>query len=131
MISAGRGAEVDGYLGYMEPYATSHQALDQDEAFQQEIINAARALGNAVRLQSAGKLEDPEQGLVEPNPKLHPQGWPEPYAHCWPTDPNQLDIEAQAADEQIKARPCRSGNCSFVMARLRKQRSSHQSRSRR
>jgi multimeric flavodoxin WrbA len=69
LISAGRGAEVDGYLGYMEPYATSHQALDQDEAFQQETINVARALGNAIRLHRAGKLEDPGQGLVEPNPK--------------------------------------------------------------
>jgi hypothetical protein len=32
----------------MEPYATSHEALDKDEAFQQQTRNAARALGNAV-----------------------------------------------------------------------------------
>ena len=69
LISAGRAAEVDGYVGYMEPYARSHQALDQDEVFQQEVINVARALSNAIRLHRAGKLEDPGQGLVGPNPK--------------------------------------------------------------
>jgi len=50
LISAGGRAEADGYVGYMEPYATSHQALDEDEDFQAEIRNVARALGNAVRL---------------------------------------------------------------------------------
>jgi hypothetical protein len=24
LISAGRAGEIDGYVGYMEPYATSH-----------------------------------------------------------------------------------------------------------
>ncbi len=69
LVSAGRMAEADGYVGYMEPYATSHQALDDDKAFQQEVLNVARALGNAVTLSRAGKLEDPANGLVEPNPK--------------------------------------------------------------
>jgi multimeric flavodoxin WrbA len=69
LVSAGRFAEVDGYIGEMEPYATSHEALDQDEAFRKETENAARALGNAVRLARAGKLEDPSDGLVDPNPK--------------------------------------------------------------
>jgi hypothetical protein len=69
MISAGGMAETDGYIGYMEPYATAHQALDKDEAFQDEVLNVARALGNAVRLSLAGKYQDPGHGLVEPNPK--------------------------------------------------------------
>lgn len=30
LISAGGLGETDGYIGYMEPYATSHQALDED-----------------------------------------------------------------------------------------------------
>src|SRR6267142_5157908 len=34
LISAGGMSEADGYVGYMEPYATSHQALDDDEDFQ-------------------------------------------------------------------------------------------------
>src|SRR5438034_2284664 len=41
LISAGGKAEIDGYIGYMEPYATSHQALDEDEAFQAEVRNVA------------------------------------------------------------------------------------------
>jgi len=43
LVQASRTAEVDGYIGYMEPYATSHEALDKDEAFQQQTRNAARA----------------------------------------------------------------------------------------
>jgi hypothetical protein len=53
----------------MEPYATSHQALDEDKVFQAEVRNVARALGNAVRLQRAGTYQDPGEGLVDPNPK--------------------------------------------------------------
>jgi multimeric flavodoxin WrbA len=33
MIPAGAAAEVDGYIGYYEPYATSHRALDRDTPF--------------------------------------------------------------------------------------------------
>ena len=56
-------------VGYMEPYATSHQALDEDLEFRDEVRNAARALGNAVRLARAGKFENPAKDLVDPNPK--------------------------------------------------------------
>jgi multimeric flavodoxin WrbA len=69
LVSAGRFAQADGYLGYMEPYATSHQALDKDETFRQDVRNAARALGNAVKLARAGQLHDPGQDLADPNPK--------------------------------------------------------------
>jgi multimeric flavodoxin WrbA len=69
LISASGLAETDGYIGYMEPYATSHQALDQDTAFLEDVRNAARALGNAVELARAGRLENPSQGLIEPQPK--------------------------------------------------------------
>jgi multimeric flavodoxin WrbA len=69
LISAGGLAETDGYIGYMEPYATSHEALDKDEAFQEEVRNVARALGRAVTLSRAGRFENPSQGLVEPEPK--------------------------------------------------------------
>jgi hypothetical protein len=68
LISAGRTSEAEGYVGYMEPYATSHQALDEDGDFQDEVVNA-RALGNAVKLARAGKLENPAEGLVDPDPK--------------------------------------------------------------
>lgn len=69
LISAGGMGEADGYIGYMEPYATSHQSLDNDGAFQQEMLNAARALGNAIKLCRAGKFENPGKGLADPNPK--------------------------------------------------------------
>jgi multimeric flavodoxin WrbA len=69
LISAGRTAEAEGYVGYMEPYATSHEALDEDRGFQEEVRNAAHALGNAVKLARAGKLENPAAGLVQPDPK--------------------------------------------------------------
>ena len=69
LLSAGRMAEADGYVGYMEPYATSHAALDSDTAFQQEAANVARALGQAVRLARAGRLENPAANLREPVPK--------------------------------------------------------------
>ncbi len=69
LISAGRYAELDGYVGYMESYATSHRDLDEDREFQQEVQNAARAVGNAVRLARSGRLGDPGAGLADPNPK--------------------------------------------------------------
>ena len=69
LVQASRTAEVDGYIGYMEPYATSHQALDEEEDFQDETRNAARALGNAVKLSRAGKYQRPDGDLDDPNPK--------------------------------------------------------------
>ncbi|MCK1419300.1 flavodoxin family protein [Bradyrhizobium sp. 182] len=69
LISAGRYAELDGYVGYMEPYANSHRELDEDDEFEQQVRNAARALGNAVRLARSGRLQDPGAGVQDPNPK--------------------------------------------------------------
>ena len=47
--------ELDRYVGYYEPYATSHDALDRDRALQEETRNAARALVQAVKLIRARK----------------------------------------------------------------------------
>jgi hypothetical protein len=47
-------AEVDRYLGYWEPYATSHAALDRDLAVQEEARNAARTLLETVAGRRAG-----------------------------------------------------------------------------
>jgi len=69
LIGAGSAAEVDGYIGYYEPYATSHDALDKDAAFQQEVRNAAYALGEAVIAQPENKLIEPGFKLPEPRPK--------------------------------------------------------------
>lgn len=60
---------LDRYVGYYEPYATSHDALDQDLAFQEEVRNSARILVEAVGLQRAGKLPRLGRNLRDPRPK--------------------------------------------------------------
>jgi hypothetical protein len=69
MRPAGRMAELDRYIGYCEPDATSHEALDRDEAVQEEVRSAARALLHAVSESRAGRLKDPTEGLEHPRPK--------------------------------------------------------------
>jgi multimeric flavodoxin WrbA len=51
---------MDRYIGYYEPYATSHDALDQDAAVQNEVRESARALIEAVALARAGRLPQME-----------------------------------------------------------------------
>jgi hypothetical protein len=48
LVPAGAMALLDRYIGYHEPYATSHEALDKDKAFMEETRNAARTLLEAV-----------------------------------------------------------------------------------
>src|SRR5882762_5492325 len=69
LVSAGGMAETGCYIGYMKPYATSHEALDKDRAFQEEVLNVARALGKAVIQHRSGKYDEPGKGLVDPQPK--------------------------------------------------------------
>jgi multimeric flavodoxin WrbA len=59
---------IDRYIGYYQPYATSHDALDADTTVQQEVRAAARALVEAVALSRAGKLPKLESD-VDPRPK--------------------------------------------------------------
>lgn len=63
------GAALGRYVGYLEPYATSHAALDQDVAFQQEVRNAARAVAERVRQLRAGTYRRADEGLEDPRPK--------------------------------------------------------------
>jgi multimeric flavodoxin WrbA len=49
---------IDRYIGYYEPYATSHDALDED-AVQQEVRSVAKALVEGVRLSRAGRFPRP------------------------------------------------------------------------
>ncbi|HSJ24199.1 MAG TPA: flavodoxin family protein [Longimicrobiales bacterium] len=44
LVPALGGGVIGRYTGYYEPYATSHDALDDDEAFLEETREAARAL---------------------------------------------------------------------------------------
>jgi multimeric flavodoxin WrbA len=68
LVPAMRQGGIDRYIGYYEPYATSHKALDQDMAVQQEVRNAAKAVVQAVALKRAGRLPQPEPDN-DPRPK--------------------------------------------------------------
>jgi multimeric flavodoxin WrbA len=69
LIPAAASAMLDRYIGYYEPYATSHQALDKDTAVQQEVRNAAWTLAHAVKLARAGRLPRPDEATRDPRPK--------------------------------------------------------------
>jgi multimeric flavodoxin WrbA len=69
LIQAGHAATIDRYIGYYEPYATSHEALDRDEALHTEVRNAAKILVEAVSLARAGKLPQPGERLQDARPK--------------------------------------------------------------
>lgn len=69
LIDAGPTSRLDRFIGYYEPYATSHAALDRDHAVQEEVRNAARALVQAVAELRTGTLSAPGKGLARPRPK--------------------------------------------------------------
>jgi hypothetical protein len=66
---AGATAELDRYIGYWKPYATSHAELDADTAVQEEVGNAARTLLEAVQRQHEGKLVAAGESLKQPRQK--------------------------------------------------------------
>ncbi|OOG44231.1 flavodoxin family protein [Polaromonas sp. A23] len=69
LIDAGSQARLDRYIGYYKPYATSHEALDADLAFQQEVHNVAQAVAVAVAELRSGALSQPDKGFARPRPK--------------------------------------------------------------
>ncbi|MGE4250135.1 MAG: flavodoxin family protein [Parvibaculaceae bacterium] len=69
LVPAGSKALLGRYVGYYRDYATSHDDLDADRAFQEEVRNAAETLAAAVRLERKGKLAQPDAGLADPRPK--------------------------------------------------------------
>jgi multimeric flavodoxin WrbA len=68
-IAAGHASQLDRYIGYFKPYATSHEDLDKDEAVFEEVRNVARALARAVPLIREGRMKLPDQGLSSPRQK--------------------------------------------------------------
>jgi len=68
-IDAGMQARMDRYIGYYEPYATSHEELDKDVAVQEESRNVARAVAKAVVELRAGRLQAVQPVLSRPRPK--------------------------------------------------------------
>lgn len=69
LVDAGEQARLDRYIGYYEPYATSHQTLDADEPMQQEVQLAAQALAHVVGELRSGRQREPDWLLRRPRPK--------------------------------------------------------------
>ncbi len=67
LVPAGHDANIDRYIGYYEPYSTSHEALDKDEAIQQEVRNAARYLLATTARVRTGTSNEPD--WPDPRPK--------------------------------------------------------------
>ncbi len=68
LVPAGAAAVFDRYIGYYEPYATSHDALDRDTAFMKEAQNAATILMQSVTEMRRGR-QIPGHDLESPRPK--------------------------------------------------------------
>jgi multimeric flavodoxin WrbA len=69
LIDAGPKARLDRFIGYYEPYATSHDTLDKDSAVQDEVRNVARAVADAVGQLRANTLSHPGDDLLAPRAK--------------------------------------------------------------
>jgi multimeric flavodoxin WrbA len=69
LIDAGKQSALDRYLGYYESYAESHETLDKDEAFQQEVRNVARSVAVAVQQLRGGQLHKADEGIAPARPK--------------------------------------------------------------
>lgn len=69
LIAAGWKSAIDRYIGYYEPYAKSHSAMDRDKAFQREVEGVARALCEAVRRDGEGAELEIGSAIEAPRPK--------------------------------------------------------------
>ena len=69
LVPAHYAATIDRYIGYYEPYATSHAALDRDLSIQREVRTAARHLADAVRAWRSGRAPTDEVIGKEARPK--------------------------------------------------------------
>ena len=68
LLPAVRQGGIDRYIGYYEPYATSHAALDADADVQREVRTTTNALIAAVALSRAGRMPD-LPAAPDPRPK--------------------------------------------------------------
>jgi multimeric flavodoxin WrbA len=62
-------AAIDRYIGYYEPYATSHDALDRDPAVQEEVRSVARSLVDGIALMRTGQWTRTDGRRRDPRPK--------------------------------------------------------------
>jgi multimeric flavodoxin WrbA len=68
LIPADEAAMLDSYIGYYEPYATSHDFLDRDEAFFEETRNAAQILMKSIEDVRSGQRRI-QFDVTDPRPK--------------------------------------------------------------
>lgn len=69
MIDAGYKSQLGTYIGYLTPYATSHDDLDMDKDLQEDVRNCARALVQAVKQRRTDMLNPPDRVIHETRPK--------------------------------------------------------------
>ena len=68
LVQAGHAAVLDRWIGYLKPYATSHDELDADPAILDEVENAAASLAGMVERLRGGYVP-PDAKLEDPRPK--------------------------------------------------------------
>jgi multimeric flavodoxin WrbA len=68
LVQSGAASILDRYIGYYEPYATSHEALDRDLDVQEEVRNVARSVARQAKMLRQGRGE-PDEALKDPRPK--------------------------------------------------------------
>ncbi|HUF81734.1 MAG TPA: flavodoxin family protein [Burkholderiales bacterium] len=69
LIPAPRIAQIDTWIGWYEPYATSHDELDKDADLFTEVGNAALALSRLVTMIRSGQYLAADAGLRDPREK--------------------------------------------------------------
>jgi len=69
LVDAGAQARLDRFIGYYEPYATSHDTLDKDAAMQEETRVVGRAVARVTTALRKGELKSELADLPRPRPK--------------------------------------------------------------
>ena len=69
LVDAGPQARLDRFIGYYEPYATSHDELDRDADLHEEVRNVARAVARVAQALRRGELQAEIAPLSRPRPK--------------------------------------------------------------
>ena len=69
MIQAGPSAVLDTFIGYYQPYATSHEDLDKSPDIFTQVRNAALSVANMVTQIRSGDYTSPDEGLEDPREK--------------------------------------------------------------
>jgi multimeric flavodoxin WrbA len=66
LVQAGTTGVLDTFVGYFQPYATSHDDLDKNDAVFEQVRNAARSLVHMVTQIRTGAWTAPDEGLRDP-----------------------------------------------------------------